>query len=103
MGNSNNAFMMSVLMEFCIYFQVRGFTLNYKNSQVINYQSVKDLILKKNDPNKPKLKVVNPSKICRDSRSSTLYNRPEVKEYDLVYTKRIVLPDLDTMPYGTKY
>jgi hypothetical protein len=44
--------------------------------------------------------VVNPGKINRDVRKRKVYNREERKKYSMVYTKRVVLPNLNTVPYG---
>ena len=76
---------------------MRGFTLNLKNSRLINFDVVKDMVL--NDGTK-KVTVTNPQKISRDSRKRKLYNREENKEYKIVYTKRVVKSDLTTLPYG---
>lgn len=103
-GPKNYAFRTCDGTETC---KVRGFSLNFANSRLINFDAVKDLVIQKN-PAKRKRKfedneiisVTNPSKICRDARKRTLYNRKEDKQYKIVYTKRVVLPDLSTIPYG---
>jgi hypothetical protein len=60
--------------------KVRGFTLNYKKSQLINFESVKDIVT---DPqSNTNIVVTNPSKICRDKRKRKLYNREEKKLSD---------------------
>ena len=44
--------------------KVRGFTLNFTNSQLINFESVKTLVI---DPaNKSTITITNPHKICRN-------------------------------------
>ena len=79
--------------------KVRGFNLNPSvNSTLINFQTMEDMVL---TPDRSgSVDVVNPSKISRDKHSAKLYNRWESKMYRLVYTKRVVLPDLNTLPYG---
>ena len=78
--------------------KVRGFTLNHANSLTINFDVMKDMV------NAPEhidaVHIVNPSKICRDGKRNVLYNRRQSKKYKIVYTKRAIQPDLDTLPYG---
>ena len=78
--------------------KVRGFTLNYANSGKINFDIMRDMVVSKE--NVDPVDVVNPSKICRDSRHQTVYNRYENKKYRIVYTKRVIQDNLDTLPYG---
>ena len=76
--------------------KVMGLTLNYTNSQLINFESVKHIVT---DPKScPNITVTNPSKICRDKR--ILINRKEEKTYQMVYTKRRRIDNFDTIPYG---
>lgn len=75
--------------------KVRGFTLNWNNYQLINFDAIKDTV--KNDRSKT-ITIANPAMIPRDARKRKLYNTKE--EYKVVYTKRVVLPDCLTIPYG---
>ena len=77
--------------------KVRGFTLNHKNAQLVNFNTIKDLIT--NHCNQT-ITVTNPNKISREKYTRKIYNRPENKDYRMVYTKRVLLDDLDTLPYG---
>lgn len=77
--------------------KVRGFTLNWKNSKLINFEAIRDMIC---TSRKSVVTVSNPNKICRDSRKRKLYNQCEDKKYQIVYTKRRILSNLDTVPYG---
>lgn len=92
-GAKNYSFRLDNGDESC---RIRGFTLNYKNSKVINFDAIKDMVLY----GKEGATLVNPHKITRDIRKRKVYNRVETKKYSLVYTKRVVLPDLTTIPYG---
>ncbi|XP_062621649.1 uncharacterized protein LOC134283217 [Saccostrea cucullata] len=77
--------------------KVRGFTLNWKNSKLINFDAIKSMICTgQNDS----VTITNPCKISRDSRKRKLFNRIEEKKYQMVYTKRKILSNLDTLPYG---
>lgn len=74
-----------------------GFTLNWKNSKLINFEAIRDMIC---TSRKSVVTVSNPNKICRDSRKRKLYNQCGDKKYQIVYTKRRILSNLDTVPYG---
>jgi hypothetical protein len=80
--------------------KVRGFTLNHVNAQLINFNTVRDMVLAplRNES----VDLVNPSKISRDKHGAKIYNRREIKRYQVVYTKRVIRDDLDTLPYGYK-
>ena len=77
--------------------KVRGFSLNYCASQLLNFDSVKQLVVTSSDVVIP---ITNPSKITRDKRKRKIFNRVETKNYRVVYTKRQVLDNFDTIPYG---
>jgi len=47
-----------------------------------------------------KIKTTNPKKITRDKYEHKIVNRKEDKDYGFVYTKRFILPDFHTLPYG---
>ena len=83
--------------------KVRGFTLNYENSQVVNFESMIKLIkesLISPDAN-PYLVTTTPSKIFRKKKDYTIGSRSENKIYSMEYAKRVRLPDsYDTVPYG---
>jgi len=44
--------------------------------------------------------VSNPSKISRDKYDHVLYNRQEHKQYRVIYDKRVIQDNLDTLPFG---
>ena len=75
--------------------KVRGFTLNYINSQLVNFESMKKII-----ENEDQHIMTRNQKICRDKRKRKLYNREEEKKYQKVFTKRRVLSDYSTVPFG---
>ena len=79
--------------------KIRGFSLNYNNSQVLNFYSMKHIL----EDMQHKIVTVNQQKITREKLNHKLVNRVEEKEYGLVYDKRIILENLDTVPYGYKY
>ena len=56
--------------------KVRGFTLNWANSKLINFQAIKSIICTSHDR---QIEIVNHCKISRDSRKRKLLNRVETK------------------------
>ena len=78
--------------------KIRGFTLNYSNSRVINFESVRQLVL---DHKNEELRTTNPSKICREKGAFKVYTKPEDKVYKMVSNKRTVnWETMDTLPFG---
>ena len=105
-GPKNYAYKVSDGKTHC---KIRGFTLNYKNSLVLNFDSLKEIICKygskpvraRASKNENKLKVVNECKIARERWTRRIVNKREQKEYQVVFDKRIVLgKGEDTIPYG---
>ena len=94
-GPKNYAYKTNTNKETC---KVRGFTLNYTNSQLINFESVKQIVTDLRTSST--ITIRNPNKICRDKRKRKLYNREEEKSYQMVYTKRRRVDSFDTVPYG---
>ena len=79
--------------------KIRGFTLNYENSQHLNFDVLHEMI--SNYPQKKDTVIIrNPSKICRNKKTLTIYNREEIKKYKICYLKRVLLEDFSTLPYG---
>ena len=80
--------------------KVRGFSLNYRNSQIVNFQSMKDTLFSwKNKENTDLVTVT--TEICRHKyQNPMVYTRQVAKRYSVVYNKRIVLDDFTTVPYG---
>lgn len=81
--------------------KVRGITLNCRSSQVVNFDTVKEMV-KNFDPlihNEP-ISVFEPNRIFRDSTNKTLLCKPMRKDYRVVYNKRVICEDFNTLPYG---
>ena len=92
-GPKNYAYRLDNGKETC---KVRGFTLNFTNSQKVNFDAVAELV---DDPSQT-ITVTNPRCITRHNRKRKIFNIVENKKYGLVYTKRVILPSKDTIPYG---
>ena len=95
-GPKNNAYHTHQHKKVC---KVKGFSLNYANLQVINLESMKDVMFNRDDSQMNYL-TVNPSKICRDKLHSEIYSQEEVKKYQGVDTKRVIKTDLFTVSCG---
>ena len=73
----------------------KGVTLNSTNRQLVNFNSIKEIIFEK------KIITLPPYDLfVRDKVSGRVLNRPMRKTVKLVYTKRILLDNFDTLPYG---
>lgn len=99
--------------------KIKGFNLNFSNSKSLNFETVKEMV-SNIDPQNPttfsrkrksvedlnpraKQRVITtiiPSKICRNKETAIIYNKVEKKDYRVVYTKRVIKENLDTVPYG---
>ena len=81
--------------------KVRGFSLNYRSSLLINFESMKEALYAWK--NKTPLELITvKTEIRRDKHQPKVYNRVISKHYGVVYDKRRVLPDFSTLPYGYK-
>ena len=77
--------------------KLRGITLNFRASEKVNFDSIVDLVAKQDGST---ITVHNPHKITRDSTERVIVSQPQDKQYKVVYNKRVIQPDLDTLPYG---
>lgn len=80
--------------------KVRGITLNFKNSIDINFNTVKEMVTGQRSD---KITVVDDFKICRDQSRNILLSRVEHKDYKIVFDKRIIKENYETVPYGMTY
>jgi hypothetical protein len=79
--------------------KVKGISLNFRGSQVINFHSIKDLIV--NDSGEEdSYEVTEPFKIVRNKESSEIISKSSTKKYSFKFDKRVVDHELKTYPYG---
>ena len=76
--------------------KVRGFTLNYRGSQNLNFAAMCSQIC---NPNWVPVYLENPHFIRRDAKTKTIHTVKLKKKYNLVYDKRVV-QGFNTFPYG---
>ena len=76
--------------------KLKGFTLNFKNSQLINFKTMRDNVLF----DKAVIKSVDEHKIMRNKITRQIFNVRQEKIYRMVYDKRIIQADMTTLPYG---
>jgi hypothetical protein len=74
--------------------KVKGITLNNDSSKVVNFATLKSMILENSEP----VHVHNPKKIKR-KHECVVVTEPESKEYK-VFKKRRLIGDFDSVPYG---
>jgi len=75
--------------------KVKGITLNYNNSEVVNFTSLRNMILEDDTP----LHVHNPKKIKR-KHCGVVVSEQGTKEYKVVFKKRRLMDNFDSLPYG---
>ena len=75
--------------------------MNHENAQKLQFEHMKkELFLWHNKEGSQNIMLKNSSDITRDKLKMIIYNKPIVKQYRVVYTKRIVNNDFTTLPYG---
>ena len=78
--------------------KVRGITLNFKNALDINFNTLHKMITSK-DEVKP-VKVVDEHKITRNTDKFNIITKTETKDYRIVFDKRVITTEFNTLPYG---
>ena len=83
---------------------MRGFTLNVRGQQQLNYNIMRQNLLDElTDPldERRNIDVVNPNFFTRHPATKQLKVGPRTKRYGLVFDKRVVDPDtFKSYPYG---
>lgn len=77
--------------------KLKGISLNFQNSQVINFDSVKKVIFDEID----KIRTPVSMQITRTKYTGIVFKRQFSKTYRKVFTKRVVIPgSFSTVPFG---
>jgi hypothetical protein len=104
-GPKNYAYKLcnSMTGELKTVFKVRGITLNYNASQLVNFDTIKDLVL--NRPTSSTVKV-HTSKIIKRKRIEgacvSIVTEPENNIYRISFFNRRRRDDNTTVPFGYK-
>ena len=93
-GPKNYAYETSTDKTVC---KVRGITLNYRTQQHVNFDVMSDMV-RGEGPEKVTVNI--PYKINRDTKEKSVKTRSENKDYRIVYNKRVIVNNFDTLPYG---
>ena len=77
--------------------KVKGITLDYKTSQFVNF----DLYSKCAQNRSTKIEIRYDCRIKRN-KDRTVISEPQTKTFRSVYSKRVIVNETDTVPYGYK-
>lgn len=99
-GPKNNAYKIHATknntVEELVMCKVKGISLNYSASKLVNFDSIKDMILQKSDP----IPIVSSN--IRRTKEHMVTTCTETKLYRPNSTKRKFLPEGGSEPYGYK-
>ena len=81
--------------------KIRGITLDYAATGKLNHVVVRALVhLHVNCETEAKVTIDMPFKITRDKKEKNIVTKKMKKDYRLVYDKRIITENYETLPYG---
>lgn len=96
-GPKNYAYKLNTGQRFV---KIRGFTLNHRNAGVLCYEAILNKVVKWVGGDQGEPIQAHNNKICRDKYRAVVYNREESKKYSLLYDKRRVVANCQTVPWG---
>lgn len=97
-GAKNYAYRLNTGQVVC---KVRGFSLNYSASQVVNLNSMKEALISwKNQTDHETDLITLKTMIKRNKKQAIIYTAIMPKRYGVVYNKRVVLDNYHSIPYG---
>ena len=74
---------------------------NYRTVQKVNFNVMCDMIcLRALSDSTDTITVNIPFKIARNKNDKNVATRREDKDYRIVYNKRVIVNNFDTLPYG---
>ena len=81
--------------------KIRGITLTYDASKTINVDVMRDFVEQFVDYHIQNKVTINiPYKITRDRKERNIVTKRTKKDYRIVYNKRVVRENYETVPYG---
>ena len=80
--------------------KVRGITLNYSASQLVNFAKMKDMILSKDDDETVIMHTKNKIKRKKSNGGVNIISEPKDKTYTVSFLKRRRLNDNTSLPFG---
>ena len=81
--------------------KIRGITLNYDASKTLNVDVMRHLVELYVDCHiQDKVTINIPYKITRDKKEKNIVTKRTKKDYRIVYNKRVVKDNYETVPYG---
>ena len=81
--------------------KIRGITLDYATTGKLNHNVVRALVhLHVNCKTEGKVTIDMPFKITRDKKEKNIVTKKMKKDYRLVYDKRVITENYETLPYG---
>ena len=95
-GPKNYAFRTHQGKEVC---KIRGFFLNIRNSRVLNFESMRNMI--QNQMTERRMTAHDPHKMVRNAKTRQVLSKPQDKVYSFVFNKRAMRDEsFITYPYG---
>ena len=82
--------------------KIRGISLTYDATKILNIGTMRDLVDSYviDGDRHEKLTITIPYKITRDKKEKNIVTKRTKKDYRVVYNKRIVKENYETVPYG---
>ena len=81
--------------------KIRGITLDYAATGKLNHDVIRDLVhLHTNCDTDEKVTIDIPFKITRNKKEKNIVTKRMKKDYRVVYNKRIITENYETVPYG---
>ena len=96
-GPKNYAYKLNTGQVVC---KVRGFSLNFAASQIINLDSMKHALTCWKSGEERDMMTTVKTMILRNKKSAHVFSRQMSKNYGVVYNKRVVDDNYVTTPYG---
>ena len=81
--------------------KIRGISLTYDATLTLNIATMRELVESYVDYDEQKKVTINiPYKITRDKKEKNIVTKRTKKDYRVVYNKRVVKDNYETVPYG---